>query len=81
VRDARCARCVTVTLDTLFALSNVNPDSEVGILMQYRVGGARRTLWLDRYSGGGGVGNVLAARLVIDTEGEGTDVEYLLERR
>lgn len=80
-RDARCARCVTVTLDTLFALVNVNPDSEVGILMQYRAGGARRTLQLDRYSGGGGIGNVLTARLVIDTEGDRTNLEYLLERR
>jgi hypothetical protein len=70
-----------VTLDTLFDLSNVNPDSEVGMLMQYRAGGMRRTLQLDRYSGGGGIGNVLTARLVIDTEGEGTNLEYLLQRR
>jgi hypothetical protein len=81
VSDPRCVRCLTVTLDTFFVLANVNPDSEVDLLMQYRAGGARRTLRLDRYSGGGGIGNVLTARLVIDTEGDGTNLEYLLERR
>jgi hypothetical protein len=38
---------------------------------------------MDRYSGGGGVGNVVAARLVIDSimGAEVGQIEYVLQRR
>lgn len=83
VRDERCPRCVTVELDTLFALSNVDPVSQVSLTLSYRAGTLRRSLRMDRYSGGGGIGNVVAARQVLDsvTGADIGEIEYVLERR
>jgi hypothetical protein len=75
---------VTVTLDTLFALTNVSLWDPVSLTLEVREGGRVRTLILGRFSGGGSTGNVLQARLLgrpVSGEGLATDVSYLLERR
>jgi len=83
VRDENCPRCVTVELDTLFVLNNVAPLGQSSLTLSYGDGTLRRSLRLDRYSGGGGVGNVVAARFVLDSimGGEVGEIEYVLHRR
>lgn len=84
VRISSCPDCLTITLDTLFALANVAPVSEVELMLEYRTGDARHRLRLDRYSSGTIVGNVLSARLQIDpdmTPPGRSDMEYVFTRR
>ena len=80
VRVDSCSSCVTVQLDTLFTLANVPPGSTVSLDLQYFRDGVQRSLRLDRYSGRGGIGNVVAANLALSGDVAGT-VEYVLERR
>jgi hypothetical protein len=80
VRVDTCARCFTVRLDTLFTLANVSPGSTVSLDLQYSDNGVQRSLRLDRYSGRGGIGNVVAATLALSGDVSGA-VEYVLERR
>ena len=80
VRVDSCSYCVTVQLDTLFTLANVPPGSTVSLDLQYSHDGVQRSLRLDRYSGRGGIGNVVAANLALSGDVVGT-VEYVLERR
>ncbi|MEQ9398670.1 MAG: hypothetical protein RJQ04_05830 [Longimicrobiales bacterium] len=80
----RCPLCVTLELDTLFALTNASLDDPVRLSIEYVRDGRRRTLLLERFSSGSTTGNVLSARLLVEPEGGGAataDISYLLERR
>ncbi len=84
VRLNGCRTCVTVVLDTVFALSNVEPSDPQRVTLHYVRDGTRRTLELEKFSGGGGTANVVLARLAVrPAEGIGlaTDVAYTLEAR
>lgn len=84
VRTDRCPGCVTVALDTLFAAVNVSPGDPIRLSLTVARGGYRRTLLLDRFSGGGRTANVLQARLfleALDGSGRTGDIAYLLELR
>lgn len=80
VRIESCSGCVTVRLDTLFLQVNVPPVSLVSLEMAHTADGIQRSLRLDRYSAGGGIGNVVNANLSLSGALTG-DVEYVLERR
>ena len=84
VRTPQCPRCLTLTMDTLFVMSNVPPTPGVSLTALYLRGPTVRSLRLDRFSGGGGTDNVLLVRLQIDPVHDtvqGSDMGYLLERR
>lgn len=80
----RCPLCVTIELDTLFGLTNVDIDDPVRLSIVYVRGGQRRELLLERFSSGTTTGNVLSARLLMEPAQGGAntvDLSYLLERR
>lgn len=84
VRISSCPNCLTITLDTLFALANVVPVSEVALMLEYRTGEALHRLQIDRYSSDTGIGSVLTARLQIDPDmmpPERSDMAYVFARR
>lgn len=82
VRNEQCVGCVTVHLDTVFALANVNPESPVSLAIGYEAAGLSRTLSIDRYNGGSGqTGDVLLARLQVGEAGSVADVAYQFQRR
>lgn len=84
IRSDRCPGCVTVTLDTVFAAVNVSPGDPIRFSLTITRGGYRRTLTLDRFSGGGRTANVLQGRLLLealDGRGGTGDIAYLLELR
>jgi hypothetical protein len=82
VKSEQCAGCVTVQLDTVFALVNVSTESPVSLALAYEAAGLSRTLSIDRYSGGNGqTGDVLLARLQVGAAGSVADVEYRFQRR
>ena len=84
VRRHDCPYCVTVTLDTVFARTNVTVWDPVRLDLRYESEGVERTLVLDRFSGGGGTASVLQGRVVIRVVGGGgsptLDIRYLLQR-
>lgn len=80
VRLEACPTCMTIRLDTLFVLENVDPVSLVSLEVTYTSDGVRRTLQLDRYSGSGGIGNVMNGRLALSGALTGS-IEYVLERQ
>lgn len=83
-RTERCPGCVTVTLDTLFAAINVRPLDPIRFSLTVTRSGYRRTLVLDRFSGGGRTANVLQGRITLealDGSGRNGDITYLLELR
>jgi len=83
-RSERCPGCVTITLDTGFAAVNVSPLDPIRFSLTVTRSGYRRTLALDRFSGGGRTANVLPGRLLLGTlDGSGAtgDIAYLLELR
>ena len=83
VRLPDCPRCVTVTLDSVFALANVPVNDPVELNLAYDDGPVRYTLLLQRFSGNGSVGNTVSARATVANVGVTTpffDVTYVLER-
>jgi len=83
VRLPACPACVTVSLDSIFALVNVRVDDPVEMALTYEQGPVRYTLELRRFSTGGGPGTAVSARATIGNAGVPTpffDVTYLLER-
>ena len=82
VRNEQCVGCMTVQLDSVFALANVAPESPVSLALGYEAGGLSRTLTLDRYSlGNGQTGDALLARLQVGVAGSVADVAYYFQRR
>lgn len=84
VRSERCPGCVTVTLDSLFTIVNLSPRDPIRLVLTVSYDGYRRTLHLDRFSGGGRTANILTGRLVLEAlngTGDAGDITYLLELR
>lgn len=84
VRIDSCPECVTVTLDTLFALANVLLLDPVEISVTYADETFERTLRLDRFSGGGGTANVAHGPLTLEAavqHASGGEILYHLVRR
>lgn len=83
-RIPSCPQCVTITLDSLFSAINVSLDDPQSVVVQHVTEGLRRSLSMDRFSGGGGTANVLQVRLTVDSlpgPSSIADMTYLLERR
>jgi hypothetical protein len=77
-----CDPCLTLHLDTLFWAMNIRAPSDVELSAVHESGdGEVRTLQLLRYSGGGGVANVVDASLRVE-RGSATALEarFLLSR-
>lgn len=81
VAEEGCRPCLVLTLDTLFEAMHVRAPSDVELTVVVEGEGRRQTLQLLRYSGGGGVANVVDASLRI-VEGSATTLEarFLLTR-
>jgi hypothetical protein len=79
-----CPQCVTIELDTLFSAINIELEDPQSVVVRHVAGSVRRSLAMDRFSGGGGTANVVQARLTIDSipgPHSVADVTYILERR
>jgi hypothetical protein len=77
-----CEPCLTLHLDTLFGAMNIRASSDVELTAVHEAeAGEVRTLRLLRYSGGGGVANVVDASLRVE-RGASTTLEarFLLTR-
>jgi hypothetical protein len=80
---ATCPACVTLTLDSVFVMENVQVTDPVALDLAYDRAPVRYTLELLRFSANGGLGNAVSARVTIGNAGVPTpffDVTYLLER-
>ena len=76
-----CDPCLELSLDTLFRAMHVRAPSDVELSVVVEGDGERQTLQLLRYSGGGGVGNVVDASLRIERGSETTlEARFLLTR-
>ena len=83
VKLASCPACLTISLDSVFALVNVAASDPVTLDLGYEDGSVAYALMLQRYSAAGEVGNVAQAHVTIGTIGVSTpffDVTYLLAR-
>jgi hypothetical protein len=83
VRLPSCPTCVTVVLDSVFALANVAMTHPTEVEGAYDDRPVRYTLALLRFSSNGGLGNAVSARATMGNAGVPTpffDVTYLLER-
>lgn len=80
--DSTCLGCVTIRLDPWFARSGLRIDASTTAAFAYEENGVERSLQLDRFSGGDGVGNVLRGTLRVQetmpTTGDGVRVRAML---
>lgn len=76
-----CDPCLLLSLDTLFEAMHVEAPSDVELTVVLEGDDDRQTLRLLRYSGGGGVANIVDATLLVE-QGSATTLEarFLLSR-
>lgn len=76
-----CDPCLVLSLDTLFQARYVQAPSDVELTVVVEGEAERQTLQLLRYSGGGGVANIVDATLRVE-QGSATTLEarFLLSR-
>ncbi len=62
-----CPACITVRLMTYFDKANLFPQTAIAATWSYELEGSRRTLTLQKFSGGSGPGAVLQGEVTVES--------------